>query len=201
MKREALLERGYEMWFGLKYCLLTLAGFAAFALFLYLAAGRDLGRSYGEAIYTIYNLKVNILSLMLASVYSVVILVLTVVFTALVSIFFSHKIAGPLFRLARDLERLASGDITGKTFFREKDQFAMLATEKNNMAGRLAGLVSDSARDFAFLRETCSELSQKVSAMGSAGANEEEIRARLKELKRRAERIRTRVRDLKTTGE
>ncbi|MFQ5353570.1 MAG: hypothetical protein ACE5DR_01365, partial [Thermodesulfobacteriota bacterium] len=111
MTSAKLLESGFQLKFWLKFCAITMAGFAALALCLYLATGRDLGHSYGEAMYTIYALKINIFSLILASVYSIAIMVLTVVFIALATIFFSHKMAGPIFHLTRDLELLASGDL------------------------------------------------------------------------------------------
>ncbi len=197
-----LLERAFEHRFWLKFCALIIAGFAAFALFVYLSTGRDLGRSYGEAMYTIYTLKINIFSLLLASVYSVVIVILTVVFIALVAIFFSHKMAGPLFRFVHELERLAGGDMTGRTSFRGRDQFALLAEEKNRMVDSLAEVVRATRGDLERLREASTVLLGQLGTIEGlpADAGEEEaIRRSIRRLDGLVEQTRRGLQAVRTT--
>lgn len=201
MRREMLLERAFEHRFWLKLSALIISGFGAFALFVYLSTGRDLGRSYGEAMYTIYTLKINIFSLLLASVYSVVIVILTVVFIALVAIFFSHKMAGPLYRFRLEFERLAGGDLTGKTSFRGRDQFALLAEEKNRMVGSLAGVVEGSRRDLEKLREASAVLLGQLKTIeGIPGSEDEEeaIRRSIRRLDGLVEQVRRGLQAVKT---
>jgi len=195
MKRVWLLERGYQLRFWLRFCGLTIGGFAAFALLLYLTTGRDLGRSYGEAMYTISALRINIFSLMLASVYSMVIMVLTVVFIALVSIFFSHRMAGPVFRFARDFEPLARGDLRGETRFRDGDQYAQVAREKNNMTARLRAIVVGTRSDIGEIREA----SARLCGMCSRDDDDEVIREALKDLDVLVSKMRKRIFEIKTS--
>ena len=99
-----LLERSFKLKFGLKLCLLTIAGMAAVTLLLYFYTAGNLGGSYKEAIYTIYDLKIRIFPLVFASSYSIFILAVVTASIAVITVLFSHKIAGPLFRVERNLE-------------------------------------------------------------------------------------------------
>ncbi|MFQ5427499.1 MAG: hypothetical protein ACE5EZ_00815 [Thermodesulfobacteriota bacterium] len=169
MKSAKLLESGFQLKFWMKFCVITAGGFGALALCLYLATGRDLGGSYGEAMYTIYALRINIFSLIVASVYSIAIMVLTVVFIALATIFFSHKMAGPIFHLTRDLELIASGDLSVETSFRRSDQFALVAMEKNKMTARLKGLVTESRDDLEAVKKCSANLGVLLGGLDEDG--------------------------------
>ncbi|MFQ5479889.1 MAG: hypothetical protein ACE5DW_01265 [Thermodesulfobacteriota bacterium] len=202
MKSARLLGGGFQLKFWLKYCVLTAAGFTALALCLYLVTGRDLGRSYGEAIYAIEALRINIFSIIAASVYSIAIMVLTVVFIALASIFFSHKMAGPIFRLTRDLELLASGDLTVETSFRKSDQFSIMATEKNLMTERLKVFVTDSREVLTAVQARCEDirgLILEAEQKGGGGAGVDgEIAGGLQELALLVEQMHAKASRMKT---
>lgn len=132
-----LLERAFKIKFGLKLCFFTLLGGAAVVLLLYFSLARSLGDSYGSAIYTIHELKIKILPLIFASSYSIVILGLVTAAIAIISALFSHRIAGPLYRLEKNLDAIASGDLTVATRFRGLDQLSALADELNAMVRSL----------------------------------------------------------------
>lgn len=145
-----LLERAFKIRFGLKLCLLTLLGGAAVVALLYFSLARSLGDSYGSAIYTIHELKIRVLPLIFASSYSILILGLVTGAIAVISVLFSHKIAGPLFRLEKSLDAIASGDLTVATRFRGMDQLSVLADELNAMVRSLnhaSRSVMDSAEE------------------------------------------------------
>ncbi|OGP13162.1 MAG: hypothetical protein A2052_00405 [Deltaproteobacteria bacterium GWA2_54_12] len=145
-----LLERAFKIRFGLKLCLLTLLGGAAVVALLYFSLSRSLGDSYGSAIYTIHELKIRVLPLIFASSYSILILGLVTAAIAVISVLFSHRIAGPLYRLEKSLEAIASGDLTVATRFRGMDQLSALADELNTMVRSLnhtSRSVMDSAEE------------------------------------------------------
>lgn len=137
MQDSKLLERSFKLKFGLKLCLYTIIGMLVLTSFLHFVTSRSLGSSYNEAIYTIYDLKIKIFPLIFASFYSIFILTLVTLCIAAISIFFSHKIAGPLFRLEKNLESIGSGDLTVNTRFRGNDQLSVLADEINEMVRSL----------------------------------------------------------------
>lgn len=137
MPQTNLLERNFKLKFGLKLCLLTIAGMAAVTLLLYFFTAGSLGGSYKEAIYTLYDLKIRIFPLIFASSYSILILAVVTISIAAISVLFSHKIAGPLFRVQRSLEEIGSGDLTVQTRFRGADQLIALSGDINDMTRSL----------------------------------------------------------------
>jgi len=60
-----------------------------------------------------------------------------VVLTFLISIFISHRIAGPLFKLSRFLDQVKAGDLSQDLYFRKKDHFKDLAVRFNEMQASL----------------------------------------------------------------
>jgi methyl-accepting chemotaxis protein len=66
-----------------------------------------------------------------------------------ISIFMSHRIAGPLFKLARFLEGARSGNLRDRLTFRKTDHFQDLAIRYNEMLDGLRGLVSKNQEKIA----------------------------------------------------
>lgn len=137
MKNIGLLEEDFKIKFGLRLCLLVITGMLAVTLFVYFVTSKSLGESYVKAIYTIYDLKIRIFPLIFASFYSIFILGVVTAAIAGISILFSHKIAGPIFRIEKNLELIGKGDLTVNTRFRGADQLSSLASEINAMVRAL----------------------------------------------------------------
>lgn len=137
MKNSTLVEKSFKLRFALWLCVLTVAGAVVLTSFLYFATSKSLGGTYGEAIYVIHDLRVRIFPLIFSSFYSILILAVTTLSIAVISIFFSHKIAGPIYRLEKNLELIGSGDLTVNTGFRANDQLEALGEEINGMVKSL----------------------------------------------------------------
>ena len=137
MKSPSLVSRVFKLRFGLKFCLITIAGIIAAGEFLFFLTSKDLSGSYSQSVYTIYALKIKIFPLIFASFYSLAILGAVTAAIAVISVFFSHKIAGPLFRLERSMEAISKGDLTIGTVFRQNDQLTPLAEGINAMVRSL----------------------------------------------------------------
>lgn len=160
-KPSSLVSRVFKLQFGLKLCLITIAGVIAAGEFLFFLTSKDLGGSYSQSVYTIYALKVKIFPLIFASFYSLAILGVVAAAIAAISMFFSHKIAGPIFRIERSLEAIGRGDLTVSTFFRQNDQLVPLAEEINAMVRSLnhtARSCSDALSDIERSEKRLSEL-------------------------------------------
>lgn len=79
-------------------------------------------------------------------------------FTALVfiiSIFFSHKIAGPLYKLKQFLGNIRQGQNIGKLTFRQGDYFQDLAEEYNQAFSKIQ---ENHRKDFVYLNEVSAYL-------------------------------------------
>lgn len=60
-----------------------------------------------------------------------------------VSIFFTHRIAGPMYSLNRTIGRIAAGDLQTRIKFRKGDDFSEIAGEMNRMAEKMEALLSN----------------------------------------------------------
>ncbi len=160
-RTSSLVSRVFKLQFGLKLCLITIAGIAAAGEFLFFLTSKDLSGSYSQSVYTIHALKIKIFPLIFASFYSLAILGVVAAAIAVISMFFSHKIAGPIFRLERSMEAIGKGDLTVGTAFRQNDQLVPLAEEINAMVRSLnhtARSCTDALSDIKRSEERLSEL-------------------------------------------
>lgn len=182
-----LVEKTFKLNFGLRLCLLTSAGVLAVTLFLYLSTAKDLGDSYGHAIYTISDLKIRIFPLFFASFYSIFILVIVTGAIAGISVLFSHRIAGPIYRLEKNIELIGSGDLTVNTRFRKTDQLFALADEINSMVRSLNHTVRASG-DALLKMQRCEE--RLAELLKNERCTEEELREALFALKSATDEVR-----------
>lgn len=61
--------------------------------------------------------------------------------TFLISIFMSHRIAGPLYKLKKFFEEVRGGKLRQDLYFRENDHFQDLAKEFNGMVGGIRDIL------------------------------------------------------------
>lgn len=73
----------------------------------------------------------------------------------LATIFLTHRVAGPLYKLQKFLREKREGHSYGKLFFRNGDYFPEIAEEFNKTFEKLE---SDYANDMSYLSEVCSYL-------------------------------------------
>lgn len=68
----------------------------------------------------------------------------------IVSIFFSHKIAGPIYKTRKYLELVRQGGFPGRLFFRKGDYFPELADDFNST---MEAVQDNYKRDFVYISE------------------------------------------------
>lgn len=196
MKHASLVEKEFKIKFGLKLCLVTIIAMLAMTIFIFFATAKNLGGSYRTAIYTIYDLKVHIFPLMFASFYTIFILVVVSVAIGAIALFFSHKMAGPIFRLERSLEAVGKGDLTVQTKLRTGDQLTELADEINLMVkslGQRAAHMSETLGEMEEYEERLRELlSGAEPDEGRIAGAVEALRARVEDYKRFAGSVKAR---------
>ncbi|MFC1699841.1 hypothetical protein ACFL1I_07820 [Candidatus Omnitrophota bacterium] len=134
-RRNYFIERSFQARFIIKFCLLVIAGGALTAGILYYV-------SLHSTTVTIVNSEVVVkttadflLPVLIQTV--LIVLILVSLATILVTLFVSHKIAGPLYRLKKAMHGLGEGDFSTEINLREFDQLKGLAGEFNQMARKL----------------------------------------------------------------
>lgn len=81
---------------------------------------------------------------------------------AVISIFVSHKIAGPVYRLEESTKLIASGDLTHKVHLRQGDELGDLQDAFNDMSESLSKMVYKDREIIERLAKTGDSLQKKV---------------------------------------
>ncbi len=115
-----LIEPGYRKRFIYQVCAYFLLTIAVGALCLYVFLDRPFDQGYLMALSSLDQLRHELFWAVLATILTQLVVFSLLVF--FVSLFWTHKIAGPLFRLKKTFARVASGDLAPMTGLRQKDQ-------------------------------------------------------------------------------
>ncbi len=119
--------------------------------FRYLALDPD-----GPTVSAILDVKKEILVLL------VLLQLVFLVMTFLISIFVSHRIAGPLYKMKKILSQARTTGLKDRVFFREKDHFHDLATEYNMTMDVLERAQKDKDKVVAEAAEKLSKLALQI---------------------------------------
>lgn len=172
MNSVSVIEKAAKLSFGVKVCVVATAALLSFTLVLFTLTSKSLGGSYATAVYTIHSLKINMFSLVFASFYSILIFGLVSAVVGLITVFYSHKIAGPIFRMERSLEAIKDGNLTVSTRFRTGDQLFGAADEMNAMVKALNNTVRSIDDALGEVERAENRLKEAAVGAPTAGADE-----------------------------
>jgi len=83
-------------------------------------------------------------------------------------LFYSHRIAGPAYRMGREAVRIAQGDLGGNIKFRQKDNLTDMADSLNDLASRYRGRLN-AVSDCLAVIETQSKSASDLIRQGKDG--------------------------------
>ncbi len=130
-----LIEKGFQISFILKFCILVLAAvIVSSTLILFFTRG-TLTSTFENSRLSIQSTAAVILPALLYT--NLITLGLVTIATVAVTLFVSHRIAGPLYRLQKELSTIGNGDLTLHVSLRKRDQVAELAQSLNNAVMQL----------------------------------------------------------------
>jgi methyl-accepting chemotaxis protein len=92
----------------------------------------------------------------------------------LVSLYVSHRFAGPIYRFEKSAQEVGAGDLTHRVSLRTGDELLELQEEFNGMTAGLQALVQKDRNLAARLRERIDEIAQKLPE--NAGPAREELK-------------------------
>jgi methyl-accepting chemotaxis protein len=84
-------------------------------------------------------------------------LALIIVTTIIVTLYISHKIAGPIFRLESEIRRIGEGDLSATIALRSKDQMLEFARRVNEMTAGLHQRISEIQRQAEAIADAASQ--------------------------------------------
>lgn len=151
----------------LKFVTLLVTMAITSSVILYFFAGNKLESSYYEAHSSIKSMWDILGPTVLAT--NFISLIVISIATIYVILFISHKIAGPLFKLEKNIQEIAEGNLDLHVHLREGDQVQTLGTALGSMVDTLAGRIKamkDVTGNLAALEEKLQQLKGKETVSG-----------------------------------
>jgi len=158
-KSEAVVAQSYPYRFALRSVAVFVCGVLLTSIAIWFYSYREPAPSYAENYEMLSRLGEEIV-LISVIVYAAMSL-LTLAGTAVISLLYSHKVAGPLYKLGLFLREVTSGDFSGSVKLRKNDVIHPLAEDINALVSSYRALVSD-------MEAKAGELSSTVSGIRDA---------------------------------
>lgn len=138
-----------------KFCLILIAGGI-------ISVGLTIWATQGTLTSTFDGSRLAIEKTSFAIMPSVIIttIVTTVIVGILalvVTLFVSHKIAGPMFRFEKDLQDISDGNLQKMIHIRQGDQFGSVAKNLNEMVQNVKGMLGDIQDDLEKLQQNAKD--------------------------------------------
>lgn len=150
-RRIYFIEKSFQTKFILKFCaLVAFAGLLTIGL-LYLLAMRSTTVAFANSRVIVRTTADFILPILIQTVAIVVVIVSFA--AVVVTLFVSHKIAGPLYHFKKVMQDLEKGDFSGDFRIRHLDQLQDLAGTFNNMIKKIREEIKNLKDGFSSLRE------------------------------------------------
>ena len=134
-RKNYFIDKKFQATFIIKFCVLIIIGAVISGSIIYLMAKPTVTTTFENSRLVIKNTASYILPSVLLS--SLVAIGLIGIATILITLFTSHRIAGPLYRMEKDVQELASGNLTKKFSLRKADELKALAESLDKMAQSL----------------------------------------------------------------
>jgi methyl-accepting chemotaxis protein len=148
-RKNYFIKKKFQTGFIIKFSLLAIAGSAVSGLIIYLLSRNTVTTAFVNSRLTIKSTADFILPAVLLSCVAVVIVIGLAAIG--LTLFVSHKIAGPLYRIEKDIEEVAACNLNVRFGLRKTD-------ELKAMAACLDKMVQNLRSDMVLLKEAASEL-------------------------------------------
>ena len=154
-RRIHYIKKDFQFRFILRFCLLVLLGAVVSAGLLSFMAQGTLTSTFHNSRLVIRQTAVAILPAVIYT--NLITLALITLATIGVTLYASHKLAGPMFRFESDLKVIGDGDLTKVVRLREGDQLKDLVDSINRMSGSLHRKVTEISAQADRLAQTARE--------------------------------------------
>ncbi len=170
------VKRNMQVRLFLKVLSISLTGIALMAVIFYLYSNREINENYRQFHIHAQNFLDYLLPTVALSVLA------AVLSAAAITIFFPHKIAGPLHRIETDMkERISKGDLTVRFNLRNGDEVSDLAEAINHSLDELKQKIERAKKPAEELDSIIKNMGE--SADKNAGKLIKEINEALKEFR------------------
>lgn len=151
VRKQYFIKRGFQYNFIFKFCCVVIIGSLLSTLILFYISQDTLTSSFHNSRLVVRSTAETILPAVAAT--NLITLCLVTFATFFVTMFVSHKIAGPLYRLEVGMASISKGNLTERINFRKKDQVTVMADNFNAMAESLCANIGELQSEVELLKE------------------------------------------------
>ena len=173
-RRVYFIERKFQTGFILKFCALIIISSLLTGILVYFLSQRSTTVVFEHSRALVKSTSDFLLPLLIQTI--VIVSIIVAIATVILTLFISHRIAGPLYRLKRQLGSIGIGDLSGDFSLRKDDQLKDIANSMSAMIKGLRDIISDSKNHWnsfkdawqAFLsKESSPDLRQEIEGCQS----------------------------------
>ncbi len=179
-RRNYYIKKEFQRNFILKFCILVLIGSAISGVIIYGMSKTTVTTSFENLRLVIRSTADYILPAVFLS--SIIVIVIIGIATVFITLFTSHRIAGPLYRIEKDVREIASGNLRQEFNLRNKDELKPIAEALNMTVHFLKD-------EITAVKKIIAELEVAAESPGSDAP--QKIREKIKALKQEIEKLKT----------
>ena len=154
-RRHYFVKKDFQFGIILKFCLLVLIGAVISTALLFLLSQDTLTSTFRGSRLEIRTTAMVILPAIIYT--NLITLGLISVATIIVTLFISHKLAGPLFRFEKEIREIGEGDLSKNIHLRKNDQVTAMAENLNRMCEHLRGKITGIRDDIGKIARQAAE--------------------------------------------
>lgn len=140
-RRNYYIKKEFQRNFILKFCTLVLIGSFISGIIIYAMSTSTVTTTFINSRLTIKSTADFILPSVLLS--SIIVIVVIGLASIWVTLFTSHRIAGPLYRMEKDVQEVAAGNLKMRFSLRQGDEIKPLAASLDTMTETLRSRIAD----------------------------------------------------------
>jgi len=185
-------QKNYRLFLYLYTLVIVLLGAAIAGWGVFWLFPPGLGEGYGAVLASVQGIG-KVLFWKVAIIYAVIALFIVLAMVVL-HLFYSHRIAGPAYRIGREAIKLGQGNLAGNIKFRQKDNLTDMADSLNDTASKFRGRVKAVKDCLAVIEtqtKTVSDLIQQGKDREALEHAAEKITGNIKDLERVLSEMRT----------
>ena len=167
-RRQLYIKKEFQFRFIVKFCLILLAGLIVSTGLLFAFSQDTLTSSFAHSRLVIQRTSQAMLPAIIYT--NLITLALILVVTIVVTLYLSNRIAGPIFRLEKEIARIGEGDLSTPISLRSDDQMQEFARRVNDMARQLNRRVAEIQRQAEAIAEAAADASSEAQTRDRAEA-------------------------------
>ena len=170
-RRVYFIEKKFQASFILKFCALVITSSLLTGALVYFLSQQSTTVAFEHSRAVVKSTADFLLPLLIQTI--IVVGIIVAISTVILTLFISHKIAGPLYRLKKELNAVGFGYLADSFSLREDDQLQDIAASMSEMVKGLKERIGNLKNDWRSLKDNWQGFLSKAPSSGYKQAIEE----------------------------